>query len=241
MRSILAVSLLILSLAACGRTAAPSPDAQTSTLPTEPAVGESPLSPVSTPPPAPPERTSPLPDPSSSPIEPPSETTDDVISAAKEYLAEQLGITPESVDTVTIEPVAWPDASLGCPELGMAYAQVVTPGYRIVLEANGREHELHTDQSGEAIVMCEQGVEREARAAVEHLAEELEISPKDIKVLLVQDDEWRDTSLGCPEPGRSYAQVITPGYRVILEAQGETFEVHTDREGRIVVLCDSPR
>jgi hypothetical protein len=123
----------------------------------------------------------------------------------------------------------------------MAYAQVVTPGYRVVLEVEGEDYELHTDQSGEAIVMCERGIEQEARVAVEHLAEELGVSPKQIEVLSVEKDEWPDASLGCPEPGRSYAQVVTPGYTVMLEAQGETFEVHTDREGRIVVLCDSGR
>jgi hypothetical protein len=34
-----------------------------------------------------------------------------------------------------------------------------------------------------------------------------------------------------------YAQVITPGYRVVLEAGGQRYEYHTDT-GRFVVLCE---
>ncbi len=48
--------------------------------------------------------------------------------------------------------------------------------------------------------------------------------------------DWRDSSLGCPEPGKSYLQVITPGYRVVLQADGQTYEYHTNREDR-AVLC----
>ncbi len=49
--------------------------------------------------------------------------------------------------------------------------------------------------------------------------------------------DWSDASLGCPEPGQVYAQVITPGYRVLLEAAGKEYEVHTDQIGRSAVIC----
>jgi hypothetical protein len=48
---------------------------------------------------------------------------------------------------------------------------------------------------------------------------------------------WPDSSLGCPKPGEFYAQVITPGYRVTVQYQGETIEVHTDQDGK-AVRCD---
>ena len=57
-----------------------------------------------------------------------------------------------------------------------------------------------------------------------------------IRVVGVEPREWRDASLGCPQPGRMYAQVITPGYLVILEAGGQRLEYHTDA-GRRVVRC----
>ena len=45
---------------------------------------------------------------------------------------------------------------------------------------------------------------------------------------------FSDSSLDCPQPGMSYLQVITPGYRVLLEADGRRFDVRTSGgQGRI--------
>jgi hypothetical protein len=56
-----------------------------------------------------------------------------------------------------------------------------------------------------------------------------------ITVLEIEEVEWPDPSLGCPEPGASYAQVITPGYRIVVKVDGERVEVHTDLEGNAVI------
>lgn len=75
-------------------------------------------------------------------------------------------------------------------------------------------------------------------AAVSDLAERLDLPREsEVTVVEVQSEEWSDTSLGCPQPGMVYAQVITPGYRVVLEVKGERYEYHTDR-GANVVLCE---
>lgn len=73
--------------------------------------------------------------------------------------------------------------------------------------------------------------------AKEDLAKRLSIEVDQIGLIEAKAVEWSDTSLGCPKPGMMYAQVITPGYRVVLEAEGETYEYHTD-QGRVVVLCE---
>lgn len=66
------------------------------------------------------------------------------------------------------------------------------------------------------------------------------ISPARVRVIRVEDREWRDSSLGCPTPGARYAQVITPGYLILLEAEGRELEYHADRSGRLV-LCQGGR
>lgn len=76
--------------------------------------------------------------------------------------------------------------------------------------------------------------------AKEHLARELDTSTE-VEILAIEPTEWPDASLGCPEPGKMYAQVITPGYRILVEVEGEQFEVHTDREGQNAVICDPDR
>jgi len=76
-------------------------------------------------------------------------------------------------------------------------------------------------------------VEEGARQALAHW---LGISSEEIEVIEVEEVEWPDTSLGSPEPGMVYAQVITPGCRITLEVAGETYEVHTG--GQQMVLYD---
>jgi len=47
----------------------------------------------------------------------------------------QTGQDPSSIDVLLAEPADWPDTSRGCAQPGSAYAQVVTPGWLIELEA----------------------------------------------------------------------------------------------------------
>jgi hypothetical protein len=72
------------------------------------------------------------------------------------------------------------------------------------------------------------------RAAINDLAARLKIAPDNVQVVSVQAMDWPDTSLGCPQPGMFYAQVITPGYRIVLSAEGDQFEYHADKRGRAV-------
>lgn len=77
-----------------------------------------------------------------------------MVVLAGEDLAEYLGISAEAIQLKRIEHVIWPDASLGCPQPNMMYAQVLTPGYRIVLQAEAREYNYHTDETG-TVIRCE--------------------------------------------------------------------------------------
>jgi len=47
---------------------------------------------------------------------------------------------------------------------------------------------------------------------------------------------WSDTSLGYPQEGMEYAQVITEGYQILLEVEDQLYEYHTDNKN-VVVLC----
>jgi hypothetical protein len=64
----------------------------------------------------------------------------------------------------------------------------------------------------------------------------LAIGAGDLHVQQVEAHEWSDTSLGCPLPGVMYAQVLTPGFLVVVSAAGKELEYHADSRGR-VVLC----
>jgi hypothetical protein len=68
-------------------------------------------------------------------------------------LATRLNVAPESITVKQAQALEWPDGSLGCPQRGVFYVQVVSPGYLILLEANGKEYEYHGDRN--KIFLCE--------------------------------------------------------------------------------------
>lgn len=71
---------------------------------------------------------------------------------AQAQLAQKLNVASNTIKVVSVEPVEWPDGSLGCPKPGLSYIQVITPGYKIVLEAKGKTYEYHT--SNNRVVDC---------------------------------------------------------------------------------------
>ena len=66
---------------------------------------------------------------------------------------------------------------------------------------------------------------------------DLNLSPKQVNVVGVTEESFGDTSLGCAKEGMVYSQVITPGYKVLLEANGQTYDYRLDK-GEQVVLCE---
>ena len=92
----------------------------------------------------------PLNEPTGVPVPPGAET---IIELAKADLAKRAGVSTEKIRVVKVEAVEWRDSSLGCPQPGMMYAQVITPGYRVVLSDGQSEYEYHTDRS-RSVVLC---------------------------------------------------------------------------------------
>ena len=70
-----------------------------------------------------------------------------VVQMARGDAAGRTNTAPDSLQVRSVEAVQWSDASLGCPELDRIYAQVITPGYRIVLAAEGQEYVYHASAS----------------------------------------------------------------------------------------------
>lgn len=68
-----------------------------------------------------------------------------VVELAKKDLAQRLNISIEEVQLIKQEKVDWSDTGLGFPEEGKMYAQVITPGFRIILKAKERQYEYHSD------------------------------------------------------------------------------------------------
>ena len=76
------------------------------------------------------------------------------VGQAKADLARRKGIDKDKIAVVATESVDWPDTSLGYTEPEMMYAQVITPGYKILLSYEGKIYEYHSGKE-DRIVYCE--------------------------------------------------------------------------------------
>ncbi|HMB23726.1 MAG: hypothetical protein ACM33V_12895 [Chloroflexota bacterium] len=79
-------------------------------------------------------------------------------------------------------------------------------------------------------------VEKFVSLAKEDLAERLKIATDQITLVKTADMTWPNAALGCPSPGKVYAQGRVPGYQIRLEAGGTEYVYNTDLSGQII-LC----
>jgi hypothetical protein len=167
-----------------------------------------------------------------------------VAQLAIDALAGELDVEEDRIQIDTIRAVNWPDSSLGCPQPGRAYLQVVTPGHKVTLRADGRVHVVH-EAKGRAFV-CEQtkpytGVDPKGELvfsgqmldARKDLASRLGVPENEIKFSSAQERTWDDAALGCPEPGKTYPPGKVTGWVLALAHEKRVFTYHTDLQRTI--------
>jgi heat shock protein HslJ len=255
--------VVLLALAACGQADLPAgqPAAGATTVP-QPTVlpPATALAPTSA---APSTGATPLLGGAGTSVRPP----DALVAAAQQRLAKHLGVPANTLMLQSANRQEWPDGALGCPQANQVYPQVVTPGFLLVFSnaAQSQTYAVHVGRSEQQMTLCEnnqpidladqtdsvtptpaadtQQPSAASRPLVDlarqALAKELGIGADQVTVRSIEAAEWRNSSLGCPKPGMNYLQVLTSGYKIILEAQGRSYEYHTDSEKR-VVRCDTP-
>ena len=153
-RTLLIATALVLTATACNTSAGEQSTVPDATDP--PAASDPPTTPdqessasVSAPPPL---TVQPLYDPGD--IDPGLQP---FIDQAVEDLATRLAVDASTVTTRAAVLVVWPDASLGCPQPDMAYAQVVTDGSIIELGYDGNVYRYHTGGTRGPFI-CEQPI-----------------------------------------------------------------------------------
>jgi hypothetical protein len=162
---------------------------------------------------------------------------------AKAEAARQLRAQTSDFTVVTIEPTQWSDSSLGCSKPGLMYTQVVSDGYTVVLEREGRRHQVNV--SGSRAVMCEpatritgtvrqpmsaRGLDKMAMLARQDLANRLRLDVQHIRVANIEPRHWTDDDMNCSSGSGSPATGAASdvGYRLALAASGRTYFYHTD-------------
>jgi len=77
------------------------------------------------------------------------------------------------------------------------------------------------------------------KKAIEDLAQQLSIPETQIQLVEARDVIWTDSSLGCPQPGMAYADVLTSGYLILLNVNGQSYEYHAGKNSN-VFHCSDP-
>lgn len=173
------------------------------------------------------------------PVPPDGDVMPAFIQAARQALAKELSLESENIVVVSINPVNWPNACLGLPADGEMCAQVITPGYRVLLRAGQQVYEVRTGSVPGAVRVAPTGspphsaVTDRVRA---DLAERLSVPLESIRVLEVEEADWPDSCLGISRKGIACAQVIVPGYRVSLEANARIYVYRTNLSGSVFAL-----
>ncbi|MEO0345763.1 MAG: hypothetical protein AAF229_05850 [Pseudomonadota bacterium] len=171
-----------------------------------------------------------------------------ISTRAAAVFSEEMDIPISQVTVISVRPVEWPDSSIGCPQPGQAYAQVMTPGHKIAVRARGEIHVMH--EAGGKPFLCKRSKavteltpKRElvwaamATKAREDLASQLGVGVENIRVLDARRKRFEDASLECPDAGVSYAVTPVEGYVIVLRHGQRLFSYNTDLDR--VVLCPS--
>lgn len=162
-----------------------------------------------------------------------------IAKLAIDTLAADLQIAKDGILVDTIRAVEWRDSSAGCPKPGRAYLQVITPGHKITLRANGQVHVVH-EAKGSAVVCRNSNAMGSVNAAMEltfgsqmlvaqkDLARRLGVQANEIRPLAGVQKTWPDASLGCPEAGATYAAGPVSGWELTLTDGKRPYTYHTD-------------
>jgi hypothetical protein len=169
-----------------------------------------------------------------------SEKRNLAIARARETLR-TAGVDSTSLTVTRAEPVTWPDSSLGCPQPGIQYLQVLTPGYLIELHGAQGDYVMHV--AGNSAIVCTgktgagtrltrpvvplRGIDLMTQRARQMLAAAVHAPAEQINVVGFEPQVWSDTGLGCPSPTQAVPGRVS-GFKIRLEHGGREYTFNTD-------------
>jgi hypothetical protein len=79
------------------------------------------------------------------------------------------------------------------------------------------------------------------RAVVADAAKRFRVAESAVVLGRAEQVTWSDGSLGCREPGRAYAQMLVPGFRLVAITSAGELTYHTDSRGNAVTCASGVR
>jgi len=146
-------------------------------------------------------------------------------------------------DTIVVQiPKGLEDGTYGLSAVAQRPAGAMVNTVSIQIGSESAENQEFTqsqmDASLEACPPLDPSAQLVARARYD-LGKKLGIELEEISAQQVESTEFQDASLGVPEEGQMYAQVITPGWIIDLTAEGDTYRYHAAGDRVVLVPEES--
>jgi hypothetical protein len=75
----------------------------------------------------------------------------EIAMVVRQQISAERQLPAEQITVKSVEPVDWPNSCLGAAAADEMCAEVITPGFRVIVDAGGEELEYHTDITGQQI------------------------------------------------------------------------------------------
>lgn len=144
-------------------------------------------------------------------------------------LALRLTVHRREIVTVLIAPVVFPSLCLGFERLGVGCAEMLAPGYILVLRRGAEEYRYHASEHGFVATDFESGRRTmeppsslvEVQTAMRRdLAQRLGLALESVGLHAFRFVTWRDGCLGVHRPGQFCAQALVDGFVAELVVPG---------------------
>ena len=165
---------------------------------------------------------------------------DAITAAATAFLANQLGVAEDDIEVVSASETEFTDSCLGLGQANESCLQAMTPGWIVILDVAGQSYEAHTDETGQQVRVAVElpegdgAADAPSAAAQEYLVAELGVALGDVQVVSAEMAQFSDSCLGLGQADESCLQAITPGWIIMLDVAGQSYEAHTDETGQQV-------
>lgn len=160
--------------------------------------------------------------------------------AAVTALSQSLNLPPGQITLLSTEAVEWRDGCLEVITEGVMCTQAIVPGYRILLDVNGVQYEVRTNEDGSSAIVVPFAPEAETieEELILRLAQNLGLEPGAVALLTSSEIEFNDACLGVTLINVECAQMVTPGKLIVLEANGVQYSYHTSADGAFIQPAD---
>jgi hypothetical protein len=158
-----------------------------------------------------------------------------VLATARQSVADQEGISAEQVSILSTEKHTWANACLELPSNAETCPEEQIDGYLIVLSGNEHLYEFRSDKTANRARLrgIFEAVVSPQDKTIELLAKQLNIPTTEILVQSIEPVIWTDSCLNMS--GNAVCSPANiPGFRIVVEAQGQLFEYHTDEGASII-------